>query len=289
MILCTFAQNKNLKMLKFISFGSGSSGNCYYLCTATDGLLIDIGVGLRTLKKHSKDYGINLHTVNRILITHDHADHIKSVGAFSHDYHVPVYATQKVHDGIVHNYCIQRKVADEMKRLVEPGLPMKLGDFIVTPFSVPHDASENVGYQIDVEGVSFVILTDVGSVTEEVKERIRHAHYLIIEANHDVEMLNNGPYPAYLKTRILSSNGHLSNDACAHALAENMSENLRHVWLCHLSEENNHPELARKTVETILRSYGIIPGKDVQLEVLKRKMPSGVYDLETDVKDLTLF
>ncbi len=276
-------------MLKFVSFGSGSSGNCYYLCTATDGLLIDIGLGLRTLKKHAKDYGISLNTVNRILITHDHADHIKSVGSFSHDYHVPVYATQKVHDGIDHNYCIQRKVADEMKRLVEPGLTMKLGDFSVTPFLVPHDANENVGYQIDVEGVSFVILTDVGSVTEEVKCRIRNAHYLIIEANHDVEMLNNGPYPAYLKTRILSSSGHLSNDVCGHALAENMSENLRHVWLCHLSEENNHPELARKTVETILRSYGIIPGKDFQLEVLKRKIPSGVYDLETNVKDLTLF
>lgn len=276
-------------MLKFVSFGSGSSGNCYYLCTATDGLLIDIGLGLRTLKKYAKDYGISLNTVNRILITHDHADHIKSVGSFSHDYHVPVYATQKVHDGIDQNYCIQRKVADEMKRLVEPGLTMKMGDFAVTPFSVPHDANENVGYQIDVEGVSFVILTDVGSVTDEVRSRIRNAHYLIIEANHDVEMLKNGPYPAYLKTRILSPSGHLSNDVCGHALAENMSENLRHVWLCHLSEENNHPVLARKTVETILRSYGIVPGKDFQLEVLKRKIPSGVYDLETDVKDLTLF
>jgi len=156
---------------------------------------------------------------------------------------------------------------------------MKLGDFAVTPFLVPHDANENVGYQIDVEGVSFVIITDVGSVTEEVKCRIRNAHYLIIEANHDVEMLNNGPYPAYLKTRILSSSGHLSNDVCGHALAENMSENLRHVWLCHLSEENNHPELARKTVEAILRSYGIIPGKDMELEVLRRTMPTGVYEL----------
>jgi phosphoribosyl 1,2-cyclic phosphodiesterase len=289
MFLCTFAQNKDPKMLKFVSFGSGSSGNCYYLCTATDGLLIDIGVGLRTLKKHFRDYGISLNTVSRILITHDHADHIKSVGAFSHDYHVPVYATQKVHDGIDQNYCIQRKVADEMKRLVEPGVSVKLGDFTVTPFPVPHDANENVGYQIDVEGVCFVVLTDIGSVTEEIKERIRYAHYLIIEANHDVEMLNNGPYPAYLKARILSANGHLSNAECGHALAENMSEHLRHVWLCHLSEENNHPELARKTVETILRSYGIIPGKDLQLEVLKRKMPSGVYELETDCEDLSLF
>ena len=266
-------------MLKFISFGSGSSGNCYYLSTATDGLLIDIGVGIRTLKKHARDYGINLALVNRILITHDHADHIKSVGAFSHDYQVPVYATEKVHQGIDHNYCVQRKLAPEQKRLLEVGVTHQIGDFSVTPFLVPHDASENVGYQIEAEGVTFVIITDAGSFTEEMKSRIGQANYLVIEANHDVEMLQGGPYPQYLKERISSPNGHLSNKDCGKMLAENMTERLKHVWLCHLSEENNHPELARKTVEATLRSYGIIPGKDIQLEVLKRKMPSECYEL----------
>ena len=267
-------------MLKFISFGSGSSGNCYYLGTATDGLFIDIGVGLRTLKKHARDYGISLSSVRRILITHDHADHIKSVGAFSHDYQVPIYATEKVHVGIEHNYCVQKKLPKELKMFLEPGTTVRLGDFLVTPFAVPHDASENVGYKIEVEGLVFVIMTDAGSVTEEMKAFIAEANYLVIEANHDVEMLQGGPYPKYLKDRIISPNGHLSNKDCAQVLAENMTERLKHVWLCHLSEENNHPELARKTVEAILRSYGIIPGKDIELEVLKRKMPSGVYDLE---------
>ena len=266
-------------MLKFISFGSGSSGNCYYLGTANDGLLVDIGVGIRTLKKHCRDYGVSLNSVRRILITHDHADHIKSVGAFSHDYNVPVYATEKVHRGINHNYCVQRKLADEQKRLLEPGVTLQLGDFAVTPFSVPHDANENVGFQIVAEGVTFVIITDAGSVTEEMKSYIGAANYLVIEANHDIEMLQNGPYPQYLKERILSPSGHLSNTECGKVLAENMTEKLRHVWLCHLSEENNHPELARKSVDATLRSYGIIPGKDVELEVLKRKMPSGIYEL----------
>ena len=266
-------------MLKFISFGSGSSGNCYYLGTATDGLLIDIGVGIRTLKKHARDYGISLHSVKRILITHDHADHIKSVGAFSHDYGVPVYATEKVHDGIDHNYCVQRKLAAEQKRIVEPGVKIQLGDFTVMPFHVPHDASENVGFQIEAEGVTFVLMTDAGSITEEMKTFIAAANYLVIEANHDVEMLQNGPYPQYLKERINSSSGHLSNTECGKMLAENMTEKLKHVWLCHLSEENNHPELARKTVDATLRSYGIIPGKDVELDVLKRKLPCGTYEL----------
>lgn len=266
-------------MLKFISFGSGSSGNCYYLSTATDGLLIDIGVGIRALKKHFRDYGVNLNMIHHILITHDHADHIKSVGSFSSDYHVPVYATERVHQGINHNYCVQRKVADDLKRYVTPGVSFQVGDFKVTPFPVPHDASENVGYQIEAEGVCFVIITDVGAITEDVKQRISQANYLVLEANHDVEMLRQGPYPEYLKNRILSPNGHLSNSDCGKAIAENMTEGLHHVWLCHLSEENNHPELARKTVETTLRSYGIIPGKDLELEVLKRKMPSGIYEL----------
>ena len=267
-------------MLKFISFGSGSSGNCYYLATATDALMIDIGVGIRSLKKHCKDYGVQLNSVRRLLITHDHADHIKSVGSFSYEYKVPVYATPLVHNGIDHNYCITRKVADEMKKNLEIGRPIQLGDFSVLPFAVPHDASENVGYEIQAGGVTFVIITDAGSVTDEMKERIARANYLVIEANHDVEMLKSGPYPEYLKKRILSSSGHLSNEDCGKALAENMSESLRHVWLCHLSEENNHPELARKTVETILKSYGIIPGKDMELEVLNRTVPTGAYELE---------
>ena len=266
-------------MLKFISFGSGSSGNCYYIGTATDGLLIDVGVGIRTLKKGAREYGIALTAVKSLLITHDHADHIKSVGSFSHEYNVPVYATEMVHKGIDRNYSVARKVANHRRRVITPGTPVQIGGFEVTPFSVPHDATENVGYEISAEGVTFVIVTDVGQVTEDIRSHISHANYLVIEANHDVEMLKNGPYPPYLKSRILSGTGHLSNMSCGHALAENMSEGLRHVWLCHLSEENNHPELARKTVETILRDHGIIPGKDLELEVLRRRLPTGVYDL----------
>ena len=267
------------KMLKFISFGSGSSGNCYYLYTDTDGLIIDIGVGLRTLKKYFRDYGLSLSSIHYVLITHDHADHIKSVGSISHEYHLPVYATQNVHAGIDRNYCVQRKLDSDKKRLVVPGEPIDLGSFHVTPFAVPHDATENVGYEVQVDGVTFVIITDAGSVTDEMREHIAHADYLVMEANHDVEMLRNGPYPQHLKERIQSDTGHLCNHDCALAIAENMKEGLKHVWLCHLSEENNHPELARKTIESVLRGYGIIAGKDFELDVLKRKTPTGIFEL----------
>lgn len=273
-------QKITTKMLKFVSFGSGSSGNCYYLYTETEGLIIDIGVGIRTLKKQFRDFGLSLSSIHYVLITHDHADHIKSVGSISHECHLPVYATKNVHLGIDRNYCVARKLTPEMKRFVNVGEPLQLGPFRVTPFYVPHDATENVGYQIVVGGVTFCIITDVGEITDEVRNYISSADYLVIEANHDVEMLMQGPYPQHLKDRIHSRTGHLSNKDCGIALAENLKPGIRRVFLCHLSEENNHPELARKTVETVLREYGIIAGKDFQLDVLKRKTPSGIFELE---------
>ena len=266
-------------MLKFISFGSGSSGNCYFLATETDALIIDIGVGLRGLRKSCKEYGVSLQKVHHVLVTHDHADHIKSVGSISADFTWPIYATREVHAGINRNYCVTKKVAPELVRYVEKGKTLTLGDFQVTPFGVPHDSADNVGYFIEAGGTDFCLITDAGMVTDEMKSFISRAHHLVIEANHDEEMVQSGPYPQFLKERILSGTGHLSNRSCGEAVAQNMSEGLKHVWLCHLSEENNHPELARKTVESVLRSYGIVAGADLQLEVLKRNSPTGPYEL----------
>ncbi len=267
-------------MLKFISFGSGSSGNCYFIATEADALLIDIGVGLRGLKKSCKDYGVSFSKLHHVLITHDHADHIKSVGSFSFEYNIPVYATKEVHEGINRNYCITKKISPEMTHYLTKGKTEQIGDFTVTPFGVPHDSSDNVGYFIEAGGTNICIITDAGVVTDEMKGYISRAHHLVIEANHDIEMVQNGPYPQFLKDRILSKTGHLNNHDCGVAVAENMSEQLQHVWLCHLSEENNHPELARKTVESVLRSYGIVAGADLQLEVLKRTTPTGPYELK---------
>ena len=266
-------------MLKFISFGSGSSGNCYLLFTERDALLIDVGIGVRTLKKYFSEYGLQIQQVHHVLITHDHADHVKSVGAFSNDYHVPVYATYEVHHGIEENYCVRRKIQPINAKLIELGKDFTLGDFHISCFNVPHDSNGNVGYMIEHEGIVFCLITDAGHVTEEMKSYIRKANYLILEANHDEEMLKGGAYPEYLKKRVASDDGHLSNIACAEALAENATPELKHVWLCHLSEENNHPELARKTVEMVLRNHGIIAGKDFLLDVLKRNKPSELYDL----------
>lgn len=266
-------------MLRFISFGSGSSGNCYLLFTDKDALLIDVGVGLRKLKKDLSCYGLSFSMIHNILITHDHADHVKSVGAISSLADIPVYATKLVHEGIFRNYCVKKKVKAENACIVEPGQKQRIGDFDVVAFHVPHDSTDNVGYMIEAEGVRFAIMTDAGYVTEEMASYINKTDYLVIEANHDEEMLMAGNYPDYLKRRILSNTGHLSNKNCALALVENMSPRLKHVWLCHLSNDNNHPELAKKTVESILRESGIDVGESLKLDVLKRTTPTGIYDL----------
>lgn len=266
-------------MLKFLSIGSGSSGNCYYLQTANDALLIDAGVGIRTVKKHLHEYGLSLESVKHIIITHDHADHIKTVGVMSTEYNIPVYATREVHVGIQRNYCVPKKIPTDNVKLIEKATRIKIGDFYITPFAVPHDSSGNVGYKIEVDDVTFCLMTDVGHVTEEMQQYIGEADYLVLEANYDSEMLRNGPYPQHLKIRVDGPTGHLSNNACGEAIANYATSKLKHVWLCHLSEENNHPVLAQKTVEQILRGYGIVAGKDFFVTALKRKSPSELYNL----------
>jgi phosphoribosyl 1,2-cyclic phosphodiesterase len=265
--------------MKFISFGSGSSGNCYYLFTKDEGLFIDVGIGVRTLKKHFFSYGLSLSRARHILITHDHADHVKSVGSMSSDYQLPVYSTELIHQGIVSNYCVSKKIPAALVRQFSAGETFQVGGFTVSTFPVPHDSRECVGYSIQADGVTFCIITDAGEITEQMEPYISSANYLVIESNYDEEMLSVGPYPEYLKRRISSGIGHLSNKACGEALAKSVTPSLRQVWLCHLSEENNHPELARKTVESVLRSYGIAPGTDFRLDVLRRKIPSEVTEL----------
>ena len=198
-------------MLKFISFGSGSSGNAYLLYTETDGIVIDCGIGIRSMKRFMQSYGLNLSMIHNILVTHDHADHIKSVGSISDRLAIPVYSTRTVHEGIARNWCVKKKVAPEQVRYVEKGKTQQIGDFTVTPFAVPHDSLDCVGYCVQCQGVTFTLVTDCGHITEEICAFVAKANYLVIEANHELEKLMAGPYPQHLKARITSNTGHLSN------------------------------------------------------------------------------
>lgn len=267
-------------MLRFISFGSGSCGNCYYLYTDDFGLLIDLGIGVRKLKKYFQDYGLSLSSIKSVLITHDHADHVKSIGSFCNTLSVPAYTTAEVHDGIKQNYVVKKKIDNVYKYIINKKDPFTLGPLNITAFSVPHDSKDNVGYRVQVDGVTFCLITDAGHVTNEMARFINEAHYLVIEANHDEQMLQAGSYPNYLKARVASEYGHLSNNECAISLAKYGSEKLKHIWLCHLSQENNHPELARKTVENALLNAEHFDGTCVKIDVLKRNLPSMIFTLD---------
>lgn len=266
-------------MLKFQCMGSGSSGNVYLLWTDSGAILIDAGISYRLLKRYFQTLGMDIRHVKAVFITHDHADHIKSIGKLAAEYGLKVYSTELVHEGIARNYCVSPKLGADARVFLLKEQPVLIGDFSVTAFDVPHDSNDCVGYRVVAEGIRFCLITDIGHVTDRVKEEVEAANYLVLESNHDMEMLMQGPYPAYLKGRISGQQGHLSNREAGELLANSSSPALRHVWLCHLSEENNHPELARKTVEAILRGYGIVIGADFKLDVLRRKVPSEVYEL----------
>lgn len=266
--------------IKFLSLGSGSSGNCYYLGTDTYSILIDAGVGIRTIKKIFKEYSLSLSTVRAVFITHDHADHIKAAGHLAGKHNIPIYSTHEVHQGMRRSYCMTEKIDNAHAKFINKGETITVEDFEITCFEVPHDGTDNVGYTIRIDGKTFSFLTDIGHITETAAAHIVQSNYLVLEANYDKTMLQIGPYPQYLKERIAGPNGHLCNADAAQFLAENYPQGLKYLWLCHLSKDNNHPELALKTVEMALAEKGIVNGRDLEIISLRRVLPTGPYILE---------
>lgn len=269
-------------MVKYISMGSGSSGNCSYLLCDGYGLLIDLGLGIRLFRKDFSNYGLPIAQIRAILVTHDHTDHVRAVGAVSQKFHIPVYTSQKVHESMRVNHYVSKKVPAELRHDVEHGQPFQLGPFRVTPFFVPHDSAENNGYLIEVEDKRFVIITDVGHFTEEMQAFVHSATHLVIESNYDPQMLAQGRYPRHLQQRISGGNGHISNPLTAAFLASHLDPSIiRHVWLCHLSEENNRPVLARDTVVQALTDAGMKVNEEggFKLDVLPRRTPTLLMQL----------
>lgn len=262
---------------KFFSLGSGSSGNCYYLGTKDYGILIDAGIGIRSIKKTLREYGISFDKIAGVLISHDHADHIKTVGCLGDKYNIPIYSTQAVHNGILRSRYVEANLSTS-RRVIEKENPFNIKDFEITAFDVPHDSIENVGYQLNLGDQTFVFITDIGRITDQIRHYAAAANHLVIEANYDDVMLQNSSYPHYLKSRISSGTGHLSNHKSADFIASIYNKNLKNVWLCHLSQNNNLPELAYNTVAQRLKKDGVKVGKDLHMETLNRFKASGLRE-----------
>ncbi|MDR0683488.1 MAG: MBL fold metallo-hydrolase [Dysgonamonadaceae bacterium] len=265
--------------LQFLSLASGSSGNCYYLGTGNYGILLDAGISFRTIKQRLKENAIEIEQIMAVFITHDHLDHIKSVGGLGEAQGIPIYTTQLIHTGIENNRYVDAKLYTSRK-IIEKNRAVTVKDFSITAFNVPHDANDCVGYLIQYEHHNFVLATDVGHIDETVGSYIRIANHLIIEANYDKEMLLQGHYPDFLKERIMNGSGHLCNSETADFLAANFDSRLKNIWLCHLSKNNNHPILAYKAVKLAFDQLGICIGKDVNLATLQRTASSELYLLK---------
>jgi phosphoribosyl 1,2-cyclic phosphodiesterase len=268
--------------LIFCCFASGSSGNCYYLGTRTRGILIDAGISARTIQKHLREMGLDFGNVRGVFVTHDHADHIRAVGTLGERVHLPIFTTLEIHEGIDRNYGVREKLRTS-RRYFEKGVPFEFAGMEINTFSINHDSTDCLGYVIKSCGQCFMIATDCGEPNPQMAAAIREANHIVIEANHDEQMLLNGPYPTYLKERILSPRGHQSNVTCGTLLAENFHDEIRNIFLCHLSQENNDPNVAFDTVNKCIADKGFVRGQDYFLRVLDRLTPSPVYTLNDDI------
>lgn len=260
-------------MVRFISLSSGSNGNCYYFSDDRIAFLIDIGIGARTIKKRLAEHDISLKQIDAVFVTHDHFDHIKSLGTFTERYQKPVYLTHTLESALRHNFCTAGRLKGCVHYL-EEGCETQVGEGLrITPFVVPHDATQTVGYHFELGGERFTVMTDLGEVTDDAVRYAALADHLIVESNYDVDMLITGSYPKELKERILTQHGHLSNEQTSSLLLRARHDGLRDVYLCHLSANNNTPALAYAAAKKTLESIG----SQASLHCLPRSCASELF------------
>ena len=254
--------------------GSGSAGNCAYVETDEVRLLIDAGFSLRQIRQRLATIGRTPENLTGILITHEHSDHVQGVLGLNTKLKIPIYCNRPTQDAM-RDACGHPLEC----RLFSTGASFELGDVIVETFSVPHDAQDPVGFLLQTPHANLGFLTDLGHATKLVIERVRRANVLVLEANHDIKMLQDCPHrPWSLKQRILSRHGHLSNEAAAEAAEQIVSAELRHLYLGHLSSECNRPQLAHDVVRGRLNKSG---ATHVRLEVTSQKVPCSTLTLES--------
>lgn len=252
--------------------GSGSSGNCAYLETDETRLLIDAGLSVRQIRKRLATIGRTPESLTGILITHEHSDHTQGLAVLCEKLRIPIYCNRLTQEAI--EYMLEVKLGS---RRFETGASFEIGDLLVESFTVPHDAQDPVGFLVRTARGNIGFLTDLGHATRLVLERVRCANALVLETNHDVKMLQECPHrPWSLKQRILSRHGHLSNEAAADAAEQIVSADLRHLYLGHLSQECNRPELAHGVMKQRLQKLG---AHHIRLELTSQRNPSPTLTL----------
>ena len=261
--------------VNYCSLVSGSSGNSHFVYTENTKILIDVGMSNKYITSAITDIGEDASKVDAVFITHEHSDHIQGLRVFMKKHKPTLYVSEKTLSAIEKHVPEGASIV-----IIEPYMPIQIKDLMVTAFMSNHDAIDPLGYNIQYKDRKISIVTDVGTIDDKVFESLTESDFLVLESNHDVNMLNYGPYPFILKKRILSTIGHLSNDDAAECIKRLYKiGNLRSVLLAHLSKDNNFPELAYLTVKEKLEKDDIVIGRDLHMDILTRDKASTVYRL----------
>lgn len=259
--------------MRMCSIASGSSGNSIYVGSDTTHILIDAGISGKRIEEGLKGLELSPYDINALLITHEHSDHIKGLGVLLRKYQIPVYATKGTIDGILS--CTSLGNLDRsLFNVISADDRFSVGDMFVNPIKISHDALEPVAYRIMYEKKKVSVITDLGCFDDYTVDCLKGSDVLMAEANHDVRMLQVGPYPYYLKQRILSDRGHLSNESGGRLISAALHDGIKEIILGHLSAENNMPELAYEAVRLEIEASDTpYKGSDFPIRVAKRDCP----------------
>lgn len=262
--------------MKFCSLYSGSSGNSIFIASEQAKILIDAGLPGKKIDEALRSIEQNPESIDGIFITHEHSDHIKGVGVLSRKYDIPIYANANTWSAMEANV---GKIKEHNIKIMDRRSILQIKDLEIKSFNIPHDAVAAVGYTVHANGKQASVATDFGVYTEEIRDNIKDSQVVLLESNHDVNMLKFGPYPYNLKRRILSEVGHLSNEDCGKAIVDILKNGSRKkVILGHLSGTNNHPDLAYQTVLSVLQENNIEQNKDIYLAMASRHNPSNITE-----------
>jgi phosphoribosyl 1,2-cyclic phosphodiesterase len=263
-------------MIKFCSLFSGSSGNCLFLRSGKTKILIDAGLSASRLVEALRSIGEDPFGISAVLVSHEHSDHIKGVGIMSRKFDIPIYANESTWSAMEVEL---GKTSSKNRVVFETGCDMEIGDINVNPFSIPHDAADPVGFNFFIGNRKVTTATDIVHINRDLLQRFEKSDLLLLESNHDTEMLKVGPYPWFLKQRILGERGHLSNEMAGKVITYLSDKGTNKFILGHLSKENNFPELAYQTVCNALAEKKITVGLDILLDIASRDRAGRVVEL----------
>ena len=265
--------------MRMMPIASGSSGNCIYIGSDDTHILIDAGISRKKIEEGLNSIDVSLKDIDAVFVTHEHIDHIKGLGVMSRKDGIPIYSTDGTINGIKAATSLGN-IDSDYYHIIEADTDIHLKDMTIHSFSVSHDANEPVAYSVYCDNNKASVITDLGYYDDYIIDNLENSDMMLVEANHDINMLQIGSYPYYLKQRILGNKGHLSNELSGRLLCDILHDNLKHIMLGHLSKENNYARLAYETVKLeVTLADNEYKGEDLNMFVASRESVSDIINV----------